>query len=199
LNQDTEIASPERALYLNGYILKWIMPQNLSRIMRNSIISGFTLAFLMTMCLVSRAQATMQASDLQYLASDAWKGELMYKDPDSGEEILVPVEMTATTSNNRTFVFSYHFPDNPKVDNMVRFKVNGKYNKISSNKIISRKELDNGMVEVTTKRKGKDNRKKAMLFYIYTFGPNTFSLATEVEYLGQNKSRVLRSKFTFNR
>ncbi|MEZ5059456.1 MAG: hypothetical protein R2879_20685 [Saprospiraceae bacterium] len=161
-------------------------------------MKGTILLILVTIGLSGWSQTFMKASDLENLASDAWKGELMYKDVDTGEEVTIEVEMTATTTNNRKFIFAYHYPSDPKADNMVQFKVNGKYSKISSNKIISRKELGNGLVQVVTKRKGKDNHKKATLYYIYTFGPNSFSLATEVEYMGQG-DRLTRSKYDFKK
>ncbi|MCB0662393.1 MAG: hypothetical protein KDC24_06615 [Saprospiraceae bacterium] len=161
--------------------------------MRRFVFAAFVL--LQT---IAFGQGKMQAEDLQYLASDQWKGELTYLDYSSNEQVAIPVEMTAEALNDRTFVFSYHYPSEPKADNKVQLKVNGSFSKISGNPIISRKVLPDGSVEIVTKRKGKDNKQKAWMHYIYVFGPNTFSLTSEVEYM-DGSPLFIRSKFSFKR
>lgn len=161
-------------------------------------MKGIFAAVFLLLSATLLGQTTMEISDLQYLASDQWKGELLYRDYSSEQEVRIPVEMTATPKNERTFVFSYHYPTEPKADNMVRFKVNSSFTKISNNPIIKRETLENGVVKVVTKRKGKDDKRKAWMYYTYLFGPNLFSLTTEIKYLDET-SKFVRSRFSFKR
>jgi hypothetical protein len=147
---------------------------------------------------VVMAQMKMKPDDLQFLASDEWKGELMYLDYESDQEVVIPVEMVAESQNARTYIFSYHYPTEPKADNKVQFKVNRSFTKISGNPIVSRKELPGGLVEIVTKRKAREDKKKAWMHHIYLFGPKTFSLTTAVEFM-DGSPLFTRSKFSFKR
>ena len=105
----------------------------------------------------------VQAEDIATLLGE-WEGVLTYRNYRDGKlfDVRTNLQITAGKDANELLVQN-NYPDEPKAGGSytIRIKKNG--TRINKERVISRKTLDDGKLEVVTEYKGRDDNKKAII------------------------------------
>lgn len=161
--------------------------------MKNSIlsISAYLLIFQLS------AQATITTSDFEILNNTSWVGTLTYLDYQSGKPTDVATTMQIKISGNIIEQnIQYTWEPNKNINAKIKIKKNGTH--LGKQKVISKTIKEEGTMELRTSFKGKDNNKKATMFYTYVVSANTYQVTKEVQLDGSNK-RFMRNNYNYTK
>jgi uncharacterized membrane protein YphA (DoxX/SURF4 family) len=144
---------------------------------------------LVSLCLVLGGQ-TLSAQDAAILKEDIamiqgkWKGTLTYRDFKSAKDVTMPCNLDLEVKKNgKDLVMNYAYPDNAGWNSSDNISISADGKSINGEKITSRKKLDDGNIEIIIESTGQDGSTPATIRQIITFGPSTFTLTRQVQYM----------------
>jgi len=143
------------------------------------------------------AQTTIALEDFSVLNNTSWSGTLTYSDYQSGK--LVPIATTMQVVISEKGVeqnIQYTYEPNKNIKSFTKIKKNGAY--FGKQKIISKNIDSDGTVTIITSYKGKDDNRKATLYYTYTFNTNFYKVEKEVLFDGSSK-KIFRNSYEYKR
>jgi uncharacterized membrane protein YphA (DoxX/SURF4 family) len=142
-----------------------------------------------SLCLLLVGQTT-KAQDAAILKEDIaiiegkWKGTLTYRDFKSAKDVTMPCNLgLEVKKNGKDLVMNYEYPDNAGWNSKDNISISADGRSINGEKIKSRKMLDDGSIEIIIESKGQDGSTPATVQQIITFGPKTFTLTRQVQYM----------------
>lgn len=124
--------------------------------------------------------------DLRTLAGAQWTGTLTYLDYRSNKKVSIPSNLTVTRSaeDNRSWVFDYKYPDEPKADGKETVTVSRDGRAINDEAVTERTKLAGGTLRIVTEKKGRDNDRNAVFRHTYLLNAKSFSIKKDVRYEG---------------
>lgn len=130
--------------------------------------------------------ANVKADDLGRLTGAQWKGTLTYLDYGRNEKVSIPSNLTVSHSgaDERSWMFEYRYPDEPKADGGKSVTVGKDGLTINDERVIERTTLADGTLKIVTEKAGKDNDKPSLFRFTYLLGPKSFSIRKEVRHEG---------------
>ncbi len=138
------------------------------------------------------AAQQMVMKDLNPLIGE-WQGTLTYLDYSSQQEVSIPVNLLVEKRNNKTLIFKYIYPKEPKANSKATIKVGG--NTLNGRNIVG-KSYDNNYLLVVTEGSGRDNGKMARFTFTYQISSSFFSMRKDVEIDGE---QFMRNRYDFSR
>lgn len=146
----------------------------------------------------SKANFTKEDANL---LSGSWKGSLTYLDYNSGK----PYTMPANTNINmikgtNSLLVEMVYPDEPKANSKDTLLINEDRTIFAEAKIVSRKSLADGYVQIITEVNGKDgnDNKNALLRKTYTFNKNSFTNRKDIKFQGTTEW-IKRHEYSYTR
>lgn len=133
--------------------------------------------------------------------SGSWQGFLTYLDYSSGKPYTMPanVYLKQQDTSNKFLLFNT-YPNETSANSVdtVVLSANGNY--INHERVVSRRKLPNGEVELVTEESGKDgNDNKAATFkHTYTFGKTSFKKRKDVQFNGQT-TWIMRHEYSYTK
>jgi hypothetical protein len=159
-----------------------------------------TLLSLITICFITwnaLGQETITIKDLEILNNTSWKGTLTYIDYETGKPTDVATTLQLSVNENSLITnLQYTYEPNKNVLATTKIKKNGTY--FGKQKIINKSITNDGTVTIISKFEGKDDRKKATMFFTYVYNKKSYSVTKEVQYNGQDE-KLLRNKYIYTR
>jgi hypothetical protein len=154
-----------------------------------------TLILTMLCAITLHSQDAVTMDMLRPLFGKQWTGTLTYLDYSSGEETSIPVSMTVEPKNDRAIEFAILYPGEASANNTstVKFSKDGKT--FNGQKVEAVESLGDGMTEIVTTEKGKDNGRAATMTHTYVIGPRIYSSEKFVLYEGDDKA-FLRNSYS---
>lgn len=148
-------------------------------------------AQLLTVVLVSigslaQAQTSLKSSDV-FPALGSWQGTLTYLDYTSKKPTVIPTTLDIDQIKAGVFTFSHQFPKEPHVkwtDTMSVSK-DGAY--FGKEKVVSKRTLADGSLEVVTEQNGKDDNQPALLRRTYSIAATRYVLRKDVQFEGSSQ------------
>ncbi|WP_299124556.1 hypothetical protein [uncultured Winogradskyella sp.] len=142
------------------------------------------------------AQDTLKLSDLEILNNTSWKGQLTYKDYQSGNPSSVDATLQIKIEGERiTYNIQYTYEPKKNNKSSVKIKKNGTY--YGNEKVVSN-TLENGTRIFVTSYEGKDNGKKATMFITRQFSETSYKETKEV-LLKNADERFIRNTYEFTK
>lgn len=163
-------------------------------------ISSKTSVFLFTFFTISfaTAQKTITPEELNVLIGH-WSGSLTYTNYSDGTPFSMPAELEIQTGkNNYQLVLFKSYPKEPKANNKDIIKYSKDGTKINNAPITSFERLPNQQFKVITETLGKDDRKKALIKNVYSFGKSNLVIRKEVKFIG-TEDWFVRNEYKFTR
>jgi hypothetical protein len=150
--------------------------------------------------LSAQSPAAVSVKDFA-IAAGPWKGKLTYLDYTSGKPYTMPANITLRIlADNSSIELAFVYPDEPKANGKDTLFISGNGSMLNKAKIISKKLLPDGSIQIITDINGKDgnDNKSAILRHIYTIGKNNFSNRKEVKFEGADQW-IMRNEYVFSR
>jgi len=158
-----------------------------------TLITTFSLIFL---AFFVNAQERISTSDFQPLDNTSWKGQLTYKDYQSGQPTTIDATMQIYVEDNKIMTnVQYTYEPNKNNKSSVKIKKNGQY---YGNEKVIQNTLENNTRTIVTTYKGRDANKKATIYKTYLFNDTSFTVTKEVVFKGTTE-RFTRNQYTFNK
>ncbi|MBC7652294.1 MAG: hypothetical protein H7101_11145 [Deinococcales bacterium] len=132
----------------------------------------------------------------------AWVGTLTYLDYVSGKPFTMPANTTYQQSANNPNIYlrSIGYSTEPHANQKDSMIISCDGTMLDDYKIISKKQLANGILEIVSEKKGIDgnDNKPALMRRIFTITNNTFTNKKEVLFDGSDKW-LLRHTYSFTK
>ncbi|MEO1416511.1 MAG: hypothetical protein AAFW00_14600 [Bacteroidota bacterium] len=157
------------------------------------------LTFLLLLANTYSLAQEVTDQDFETILGDDWKGTLTYMDYQSGKKVGIPVELKVSQIKEGQYLLEYSFPEEPKANSQSKIKLSKDGKKLDKNRVLSREDLEGNTVKVVCLGDGKDDGKKATLFYTYTFDSKEFVIRKDVQYSLGNQAPFFRNEFRFTR
>ena len=156
----------------------------------------FTALCLFIFTINSIAQVSLKISDFQIIDNTIWKGQLTYKDYQSGELTSIATTMQIKIEGEKLISnVQYTYEPNKNNKSSVKLKKNGTY--FGNEKVLSN-TLKNGIRTFVTTYGGRDNGKKAIMFITRQFNYNSYTVIKEVQLKGSDE-RFMRNTYEFTK
>lgn len=172
--------------------LRFTLPVNSTKL----AVAGLSLVLI-----VQSAQAQDAAilkEDITMLQGN-WKGTLTYRDFKSAKDVTMPCTLNLEVKKNgKDLVMNYAYPDNAGWNSSDNVSISADGRSINGEKIKSRKKLDDGNIEIIIESKGQDGSTPATIQQIITFGPSTFTLTRQVQYMTTGE-KFMRNQYKWTR
>jgi hypothetical protein len=157
------------------------------------------LTLVCSLCFVINvnAQVTISTNDFEILDNTAWKGTLTYIDYQSGKptDVATTMQIRITDMTIEQDV-QYVWEPDKNVKSRTKVKKNGRF--LGNQKVVSKIVRDDGLMQIITMAKGKDDGKKASLFYTYLFNSNSYKVIKEVQF-NDSDERFMRNSYNYSR
>lgn len=144
----------------------------------------------------SFAQNTVTTDELKILVGE-WKGNLTYIDYTTNKPFSMPANLSVKQNKNQLILFNT-YPKEPKANGKDKIKLSKDGSKINGVEIKSKEILDNGDIQVTTEKVGKDNNLKATIRQTYILGKNRFIIRKEVKF-EDSQEWLKRNEYNYTR
>lgn len=142
------------------------------------------------------AQNSLNLSDFEILNNTQWKGQLTYKDYQSGKQQTIDATMQIKIEGKKiTSSVQYTYEPNKNNTYSVKLKKNGTY--FGNEKVISN-TFKNGTRTFITTYEGRDNGKKATMYITHQFNDTSYTFTKEVQYENETE-RFTRNTYQFNK
>jgi hypothetical protein len=153
-------------------------------------------------CLTARAQtgARIYPEDVK-LWNGSWTGTLTYLDYRSNKPVTIPSDIDVRWNEEQMqLVVAYTYPKEPQANSVDTIIVSGDGQLFNNNRVVTRKKLGNGSVEITTEMMGKDGNdsKDALIRKTYIIGEESYLNRKEVRFAGE-KVWIKRNESVFKR
>jgi hypothetical protein len=160
-----------------------------------------SLFFLFSVGLSALQNATVSLLDFKP-AIGLMKGTLTYLDYTSGKQYTMPANIILSLNKGKGggLIRQFVYPDEPQANSRDTLQISGNGTLLNGGKLIERKLLPDGMLQVVTEKSGRDgnDNKAATLRLIYTIGKRTFIIRKEVRFTGDEKW-IKRHEYSFRR
>lgn len=157
----------------------------------------FTLICAMFFIINLNAQVTISTNDFQILNNTKWEGTLTYIDYQSGKPTDVASKMQIKISENTIEQnIQYVWEPDKNVESKTKIKRNGKF--LGKQKVVSKNYNEDGSMQIITTAKGKDDGKKANLYFTYEFDSESYKVTKEVQFDGSDE-RFMRNTYSYTR
>lgn len=161
-------------------------------------IAMATLALLLIFQSAKAQESVILKEDIAMIEGK-WMGTLTYRDFKSGKDVTMTCNLSLEVKKKgKGLVMSYDYPDNSAWNSKDNIAISddGKY--INGEKITSRKQLENGSVEIIMESKGQDGSTPATIRQIITIGPKLFTLSRQVQYMTTGE-KFVRNQYKWSR
>lgn len=156
----------------------------------------FTMLLTFSTICVIQAQEALKLSDFEILNQTSWKGQLSYKDYQSGKQRTIDATLQINIKNEKLITtVQYTYEPNKNNTSSVKLKKNGTY--FGNEKVISN-SLEDGTRTFVTSYKGKDNGKKATMYVTHQFNDSTYTVTKAVQ-LENSEERFIRNTYTYTK
>ncbi|MCW5515363.1 hypothetical protein [Muriicola sp. Z0-33] len=151
------------------------------------------------LCLITtfmNAQAHLELSDFHKLDDTSWVGTLMYINYSDGKAVQLRTSMDVQLNKN-TLQMDTKYLDEPSANGSgtIKIRKDGRYFGIE--KVIAKSNV-NDSLKFTTRYKGRDNNKPALIFKYYTISNTSFEISKKVIYTDTRDS-LIRNKYTYTK
>ena len=161
------------------------------------MIKLFSLICTMCFFINLNAQVTISTNDFQILNNTKWEGTLTYIDYKSGKLTDIESKMQIIISEKTIEQnIQYVWEPNKNVETRTKIKNKGTY--LGKQKVVSKFLNDNGLMQIITTAKGKDDGKKATFYFTYEFDSETYEVTKEVQFANSDE-RFMRNTYTYVR
>lgn len=143
------------------------------------------------------AQTTISLEDFKILNNTSWEGTLTYLDYQNGEVVPVDCKMQMRITD-KLIETDIQYTWEPKKNVQAKTKIRKNGTHLGKQKVISKTINKNGTIQLTTINKGKDDNKKATMFYTYEFNSSSYKVLKEVQFKGSNE-RFMRNTYEYKR
>ncbi|MEO1586305.1 MAG: hypothetical protein AAFS00_03405 [Bacteroidota bacterium] len=157
------------------------------------------LTFLLLLASTYSLAQKVTDQDFETVLGDDWKGTLTYVDYQSGKKVGIPVELKVSQMKEGQYLLEYSFPEEPQANSQSKIKLSKDGKRLDKYRVLSREDLEGNTVKVVCLGDGKDDGKKATLFYTYTFDRKEFVIRKDVQYSLGNQAPFFRNEFRFTR
>lgn len=157
------------------------------------------LTLICSLCFVTNinAQVTISTNDFEILDNTTWKGTLTYIDYQSGKPTDVATTMQIRVSDKIIEQdVQYVWEPDKNVKSKTKVKKDGRF--LGNQEVISKIIKEDGSLQIVTTSKGKDDGKKASLFYTYIFNSENYKVTKEVQFADSDE-RFIRNSYTYTR
>lgn len=148
----------------------------------------FILPFLFSATLGMGQKTTQQSLTKDFRkALGYWYGALTYLDYSSGEPYTMPADQELKLiPGSKDFVVFHIYPDEPKANGMDTLHISDDGQWINGEKVLSRKKLADGSIQIITTEQGSDGNddRSATFRHTYTIGKTIFSKRKDVQFVG---------------
>ena len=149
-----------------------------------------------SLSIVQAQQDYVDIQDFEILNNTQWKGQLTYRDYQSGKWTPIDAAMQIIIKGHSIkTAIQYTYEPSKNNKSTVRLKKEGRF--FGNERVISNTVLD-GFRIIKTCFEGKDDNKKAMIFITHKFNKNNYSITKEVQYANTTE-RIIRNKYQFNK
>lgn len=163
---------------------------------KNSIKALFTILLSFIMTFATHSQDALKLSDFEILNNTSWKGQLTYKDYQSGKQNTIDATLQISIIDQKLInTVQYTYEPNKNNTSSVKLKKNGTY--FGNEKVVSN-SFENGTRTFVTTYNGKDNGKKATMYMTRQFNENSFIITKEVQ-LENSDERFVRNTYRYTK
>lgn len=152
------------------------------------------LAFVWVSVLV---QPVVDVSDLEMLEGETFRGELIYLDYRSGNEVSIPAALEVSRKSDTVWSLQFVYPEEPSANSTEELSLEKGGSVLASEDVVERSETANG-VRLVTERLGTDDDRKAWIRTTYMLAPESLSMRKEVRFDGEDEF-FMRNEFRFSR
>jgi hypothetical protein len=146
----------------------------------------------------SSAQTTISSADFKPLIG-SWSGTLTYINYSDGTPFSMPVGLSIVqTEDANNFTFYFSFPDEPEADSEETVSISGDGTMLNGEPVISKRLLEDAILEIVTESMGKDANKPATIRHTYIIGEDVFVTREDVQFVGQEEW-LNRNEFNFEK
>ena len=158
----------------------------------------FVTTLFLTISVYAYSQAQITAQDLRIIIGN-WEGNLTYLDYQSGEPYTMPANLEVEQGKDEnSLVLNHIYPNEPKANSSGKLKITKNGTLLNKHLVTSRKELENGHIQIQTEHDGKDDNKKALIQYTYIMGEELFVMRKEVQFEKEGKW-IKRNEFKYSK
>jgi len=161
-----------------------------------------SLLLILTYCLITFDAISqghiVSPTDFEVILGEPWQGTLSYQDYQSDKEVMINANLEIEKISEGEYRFNYIYPEEPKANSKAKIKLGKNHMSVNKNTIISRERLNDGTLIFETKEVGKDNKKKAVLYYTYELSTTRLTITKKVKYDGETEA-IIRNKYAFQR
>ena len=149
---------------------------------------------------LARHSPQVKANDFKIVAGAGWIGTLSYLDYGRNKTVSIPsrLSVSRSTTDKRTWLFSYEYPEEPKENALDTVTVSTDGVFINDKKVVERGELPGNSLKIVAEKAGLDNDKRAVFRYTYMIGRKAFSIRKEVRYEATTEFFV-RNEYSWTR
>ena len=144
------------------------------------------------------SQSKITPQELKLIIGE-WTGSLTYLNYQTNEPFTMPADLLVEEGKtDNMVVLNFIYPNEPAANSTGRLTITKNGELLNKEKVVSRKELDNGQIEIKTESKGRDDNKKAFIRITYIFGQDAFLTRKEVQF-EESDEWIKRNEFTYQR
>jgi hypothetical protein len=156
--------------------------------MKNKNFLLTLLSILIGITSISAQQVKVDVNDFKVLIGK-WQGTLTYLDYSSGKPYSMPanVEIKQLDKSNY-FLLSNIYPDEMSANGLDTLVISLDGTMMGTETVKSKKQLENGNLEIITEELGKDgnDNKPALFKHTYTIGKTVFKKRKDVQFIGES-------------
>jgi len=142
------------------------------------------------------AQEKVLSEDIKMIIGN-WQGTITYLDYQSNKPFSMPANLEVKAGKDQfNLILNYMYPNEPKANSSDKIKVDKSGSRINKKEVVSRKVLENDIIEIQTLDDGKDDNKDALIRYTYFIGASSFIIRKEVQF-DNNSDWIKRSEYNF--
>ncbi|RXK81707.1 hypothetical protein [Filimonas effusa] len=149
----------------------------------------FSILILLANVSWSNAQDSVKVSARDFKALiGSWQGALTYLDYQSGKPYTMPANLKVyRIGKSNNYVLSNIYPNEKSANSTDTLKIASDGRSIGTERIISKRKLENGDLEIVTGKSGTDgnDNKPALFRYTYTIGRSVYKKKKEVQFSGE--------------
>jgi hypothetical protein len=155
-------------------------------------------SILLLLSLSGYSQTKVTPEDLK-LGIGNWEGSITYLDYKSNKPFTMPANLSVKQGKNEnSLVLKNVYPKEPKANNSSKIKITKNGLLLNKNRVISREELENRLLQIQTEHEGKDDGKESRIRYTYSIGSDVFIVRKEVKF-EKVDNWIKRSEYKYTR
>ncbi len=163
--------------------------------------------FTVLFSLETNAQTTSYDSDTKrYITPNdlkiilgKWTGSLTYIDYSTNNPYTMPSNVDVKPGKNeKQLLLLFTYPNEPKANSKDKIRISENGQLLNKKAVISKENMANGHIEITTEYIGKDNNKEALMRNIYILGDKQFIIRKDVKFKN-SASWMKRNEYNFKR